>query len=147
VHAPSEGKSGNSKDSFYEDLEQVFDHFSKYHMKILIGDFNAKVGRENVFKLTIGNESLHQDSNDNGVRIVNFAKSKNLVFKSRSAFFHQTALPEYMVRIANNKEHKASPKLANMKTQPSTPTSQLSVGLQNIKNTNKISRVTIFPGL
>jgi len=29
-----------------------------------------------------------------------------------------------------------------MKTQPSTPTSQLSVGLQNIKNTNKLSRVT-----
>ena len=28
---------------------------------------------ENIFKLTIGNESVHQDSNDNGVRIVNFA--------------------------------------------------------------------------
>ena len=33
-----------SKDSFYEELEQVFDHFPKYHMKILLGDFNAKVG-------------------------------------------------------------------------------------------------------
>jgi len=50
-------------------------------MKILLGDFNAKLGRENIFKPTIGNESLHQDSNDNGVRIVNFATSKNLVFK------------------------------------------------------------------
>ena len=37
---------------------------------------------ENIFKPTIGNESLHQDSNDNGVRIVNFATSKNLVIKS-----------------------------------------------------------------
>ena len=51
-------------------------------MKILLGDFNAKVGRENIFKQTIGNESLHQDSNDNGVRIVNFAMSKNLNVKS-----------------------------------------------------------------
>ena len=51
-------------------------------MKSLLGDFNAKVGRENMFKLTIGNESLHQDSNDNGVRIVNFATSRNLVVKS-----------------------------------------------------------------
>ena len=42
-------------------------------MKIILRDFNAKVGRENIFKLTVGNESLHQDSNDNGVRIVNFA--------------------------------------------------------------------------
>ena len=51
-------------------------------MKILLGDFYTKVGRENNFKLTIGNESLHQDSNDNGVRIVNFKTSKNLVVKS-----------------------------------------------------------------
>ena len=35
-----------------------------------------------IFKPAIGNESLHQDSNDNGVRIVNFATSKNLVIKS-----------------------------------------------------------------
>jgi hypothetical protein len=41
-------------------------------MKILLEDFNAKVGRENIFKPTSGNESLHQDSNDNGVRTVNF---------------------------------------------------------------------------
>jgi len=51
-------------------------------MKIILGYFNEKVGRENIFKPTIGNESLHQDSNDNGVRIVNFATSKNLVVKS-----------------------------------------------------------------
>ena len=63
VHTPSEEKSDESKDSFYEELEQVFDHFPKYHMKILLGDFNAKVGRENIFKPTIGNVSLHQDSN------------------------------------------------------------------------------------
>ena len=54
---------------FYEELEQVFDYFPKYHMKMLLGDFNAKVGRENIFKPTIGQES----SNDNGVRLVNFA--------------------------------------------------------------------------
>ena len=42
-------------------------------MKILLGDFKEKVGRENIFKPNIRNESLHEDSNDNGVRIVNFA--------------------------------------------------------------------------
>jgi len=47
-----------------------------YHMKMLLGDFNAKVGREKIFKPTVGQESLHQDSNDNGVRLVNFATSK-----------------------------------------------------------------------
>jgi hypothetical protein len=38
----------------YEELEQVFDHFPKYHMKILLRDFNAKLGREAIFKPTIG---------------------------------------------------------------------------------------------
>jgi hypothetical protein len=48
-------------------------------MKILLGDFNAKVGIENIFRPTIGNESLHQD---NWVRIVNVVTYKNLVVKS-----------------------------------------------------------------
>jgi len=34
VHATSEEKSGESKGSFYEELEQVFDQFPKYHMKM-----------------------------------------------------------------------------------------------------------------
>ena len=46
-------------------------------MKIILGDFNAKVGRENIFKPTIGNESLHQDSNNNGFRKINFANQKS----------------------------------------------------------------------
>jgi hypothetical protein len=52
-------------------------------MKILLGDLNAKVGREDIFKPTTGNESLHEISNDNGVRLVNSAISKNLRVKSK----------------------------------------------------------------
>jgi hypothetical protein len=51
-------------------------------MKILLGDFTAKVGREDIFKSTIGNESLHNISNDNAVRVVNSATFKNLTAKS-----------------------------------------------------------------
>jgi hypothetical protein len=49
VHAQTEDKIDYVKDSFYEELERVFDKFPKYHMKILLGDFNAKVGREDIF--------------------------------------------------------------------------------------------------
>jgi len=42
-------------------------------MTMLLGDFNVKVGKKYIFKLTTVNESLRQDSNDNGVGIVNFA--------------------------------------------------------------------------
>jgi len=48
-------------------------------MKILLGDFNAQLGRKDNVKPTIGNESLHQGSNDNSVRIVNLANQKRLV--------------------------------------------------------------------
>jgi len=88
VHAPSEKKSDNSKGSFCEELEQVLDHFYKYHMTIMLEDFNAKLGRENIFKPTFGNGSLHQDINDNVVRIVNFVTSKNQVVMS-TMFPHQ----------------------------------------------------------
>jgi hypothetical protein len=37
-------------------------------MNILLGDINAKVGREEMFKLTTGNKSLDEISTDNGVR-------------------------------------------------------------------------------
>jgi hypothetical protein len=87
VHAQTEGKDDDIKDSYYEELEQVFDQFPRYHMKILVGDFNAKLGREDIFKPIIGNESLYEASNDNGVRVVNFVTSKNLIVKS--AFLHR----------------------------------------------------------
>jgi hypothetical protein len=81
------------KNSFYEELERVFDKFPKYHMKILLEDFNAKVGREDIFKPTILNESLHEISNDNGVRLVNFATSKNL--RVKSTMFPHRKIPKY----------------------------------------------------
>ena len=61
----------------------MFDHLPKYHMKIILGDFNAKLGREDNLKLRIGNESLHEGSNNNSLRIVNFATSINLLVKSK----------------------------------------------------------------
>jgi hypothetical protein len=50
VHAPTEDKTDDVKDSSYEELERVFDKFPKYHMQMLLGDFNAKVGNEDILK-------------------------------------------------------------------------------------------------
>jgi hypothetical protein len=55
------------KNRLYKEVEHVFDKFPKYHLKILLGNFNAKVDREDIFKPTIRNESLHEISNDTGV--------------------------------------------------------------------------------
>jgi hypothetical protein len=53
VLAPNEDKD-DLKDSFHEELEQVLDHFHRHNTKILLGDFNAKVGREGILQQTIG---------------------------------------------------------------------------------------------
>jgi hypothetical protein len=70
------------KYSVYEELERVFDKIPKYHMNIFFGDFNAEVDREDIFKLTIGNERLHEINNYNGVRVLTLATSKNLTVES-----------------------------------------------------------------
>jgi hypothetical protein len=51
----------------------------------------------------IGNESLHQDSNDNGVRIVNFATSKNLVVKN--TMFPHRNIRKYTWTSPDGKTH------------------------------------------
>jgi hypothetical protein len=53
VHAPTEDKIDDMKDRFYEELEQAFDKFWKYQMKMLLGDINAEVGRK-----TFSNQQL-----------------------------------------------------------------------------------------
>jgi hypothetical protein len=57
-------------------------------MIILLGDFNAKVGREDTFKPTLRNQSLHEINTDNGFKAVNFATSKNLIVKSTTFPYH-----------------------------------------------------------
>jgi hypothetical protein len=90
INTPIEDKTDDVKNGFYEELDYVFDKFPKYtyHMKILLRDFNAKVSMDDVFKPTIWNERLHEISNDNGVRSVNFATSKNLRVKSMMFLHH-----------------------------------------------------------
>jgi hypothetical protein len=76
--SPTEDKTDDVKDSFYGELQHEFDKFPKHYMNILLGDFNSKVGRVDIFKQSTVNESLYGLTDDNGARAVNFAICKNL---------------------------------------------------------------------
>jgi dihydroorotase len=52
VHASTQDKTDDLKDSFCEQLEYVFDTFPKYHKQILLDIM------EDISKARIGNESL-----------------------------------------------------------------------------------------
>jgi hypothetical protein len=83
------------------DLENVFDTFPKYHMTILLGYIDVKVGKEDVFKPTIVKERLHEINNDNGVAIVNSATSENL--KSKVPCSHIVAFVNLLGRLQMRK--------------------------------------------
>jgi hypothetical protein len=63
------------RNSFYYELKRVFHKFPKYGMNTLL-HFTAKVNREDILKPQIGTGSLHEISNDNEVRVVNFPTTK-----------------------------------------------------------------------
>jgi len=88
VHAPSEVKRDDMKDSLYEELYSVLDQFAKYDMIILLRIFNVTEGTEKIFKPTNRNESLHEISKDNGVRVVKFSTQESLI-GSNTTFPHR----------------------------------------------------------
>jgi hypothetical protein len=55
VHAPRDDKSDKVEDNFYKETGHVFNQFPRYNMKILLGDFNTKIGILDIFKSTVGN--------------------------------------------------------------------------------------------
>jgi hypothetical protein len=99
-HAPTADKTDDVKDSFYKKLERVF---VKFPMKIPLGNLSTKVGREDIFKPTIRNESLHEISNDNGLKLVNFATSKNL--RVKSTMFPHRNINKYTWASPDGKTH------------------------------------------
>jgi hypothetical protein len=63
------------KEEFYNLLEQNINQIARLGIKIIFGDFNAKVAQESIHKHTIGNESLHNETNNNGIKMIQFAIS------------------------------------------------------------------------
>ena len=82
IHAPTEDKEDNDKDSFYELLNKVYDSCPKHDVKMVIGDANAQVGKEQEFCPTIGRNSIHETTNNNGERLIDFAASRNQIIGS-----------------------------------------------------------------
>jgi hypothetical protein len=48
VHVPTGDNTDDSKNSLYDEVEQLFNQFSKYRIKISLGNFNAKLGTEDI---------------------------------------------------------------------------------------------------
>lgn len=82
VHAPTEDSEEDMKAAFYQELTQMIEQAPSYDMKIILGDFNAHVGKETIYLGTIGMHSLHDETNDNGKRMIRLASAQNMVISS-----------------------------------------------------------------
>ena len=60
AHAPTEDKENIEKEIFYDLLENTYENCPQSDMKFLIGDFNAKIGKDFVIKPNVGEQGLHE---------------------------------------------------------------------------------------
>jgi exonuclease III len=49
AHSPTGDKTDEEKDSFYDELDEIYGECPKRDCKIIIGDMNAKVGKEQIY--------------------------------------------------------------------------------------------------
>lgn len=90
AHAPINADNRRDPDTvetFWEILENTISKVPKFHTVILLGDFNAQVGRENKFRNTVGSYPAHKRTNTNGERLIELCRSTGLLMKS-TAFKH-----------------------------------------------------------
>ncbi|RXN37861.1 LINE-1 retrotransposable element ORF2 [Labeo rohita] len=80
AYAPTEDKSDSEKDKFYEDLQKCTKDIPIHNVLIILGDFNARIGKDNHLSnpKTIGPHVFHEESNENGKRLVDFCEMANM---------------------------------------------------------------------
>jgi len=62
-------------------LSQECEKARKYDILILLGDFNAKIGRENFIATVAGKYTLHEVTSENGKRLGQVAARHNMIIK------------------------------------------------------------------
>ncbi|XP_025405340.1 craniofacial development protein 2-like, partial [Sipha flava] len=102
-YAPTKDKADDIKEKFYDELETVMNSLPTHSLKMIVGDFNAKIGRENIYRPIIGPNSLHEISNDNGTKLIHFASSQELTISS--TYFPRKYIHKYTWVSPNGRVH------------------------------------------
>ena len=63
-------------------VEETYDSCPSNAIKIVLGDWNGKVGREDIYQGLIGRHIMHLNCNNNRQRLLDFAAAKNMVLSS-----------------------------------------------------------------
>jgi hypothetical protein len=88
-------------------LQQNINQIASSDIKIILGDFNAKV-EETIHKPNISNESLHNETNSNGIKMIQSAISNGLNLSSTTfpyKVIHRETGHSADSRMANQTDH------------------------------------------
>ena len=78
-YAPTNESDDTNKEQFYSRLQTIIDTLSPRDINIVMGDLNAKVGRDNTgYEEVMGMQGIGE-MNDNGERFTNLCATNNLV--------------------------------------------------------------------
>jgi endonuclease/exonuclease/phosphatase family metal-dependent hydrolase len=106
-HEPTEDKEEEIKSAFYDKLDRLYLRVPKHDIKIIMGDMNAKIGKNHRVPY-VGHHSLHDEFNNNGIMMTDFAVTRNLVISS-TVFPHKNVLKETWIspdgRTRNQIDH------------------------------------------
>ena len=72
-------------------------------LKLIMGDFNVKIGKDEHLKMFTGIHSLHKESSNSGIRLVVFAKSSNMIIGNKTFKHKNMKLP--LVASLNKIDH------------------------------------------
>ena len=87
-YAPTNDSEDEKKDTFYEQLQAEIENIPRHEMKIVMGDLNAKVGKDNTnHERAMGKEGCG-NINDNGERLLEVCTGYDLVIGG-TLFPHQ----------------------------------------------------------
>lgn len=93
-YAPKEEKNKGIKDKFNEEVKSVWNTLQLYCIKMVVGHINANIRNKHMYRPVIGPERLHEVSNENGIKLINFAYSKE--FTISSTYFPRKNIHKYI---------------------------------------------------
>jgi endonuclease/exonuclease/phosphatase family metal-dependent hydrolase len=82
AYAPTEETDNDEKTEFYDRLDKECSNVPKYDILVLLGDFNAKVGKDDFLRHVAGKHSLHNETSENRKLLSQLAEGNRLTNKS-----------------------------------------------------------------
>ncbi|KAI5706767.1 hypothetical protein M8J75_011119 [Diaphorina citri] len=99
AYAPTSTYSDEDVETFYEELKEMYEKGADCHFKLVMGDFNAKIGKHKDGDAVVGKFGVGE-RNDRGQRLIQFSEETRL--KIMNTFFKKQTQRKWTWRSPNH---------------------------------------------